>query len=296
MSKMKESIESARYEFDNLKKALKDISYGEDTYKFILTPNSQKRNLYNMIMADDNLGTSNLFSGNFESQYKDEIDELFTKIKAGDSSDQAKAVFENKDEIFIRELSVKLFNDSKKLETIESQIRSFLYRYGEYDDKDTVLEEHNILKTPTYVMVKGKGILNFGQTIDLSKIDGDIGLSTKTLNQLCSVDLQGAEVVTIENLTNFHKFQPNNQLVIYLGGFHNSIKRDFIKRVDYCNPGTKFFHFGDIDAGGFYILEHLIKNTGIAFIPLNMNIETLKNHKTYWKPLSENDKSRLDIR
>ena len=89
LSKMKESIESARYEFDNLKKALKDISYGEDTYKFILTPNSQKRNLYNMIMADDNLGTSNLFSGNFESQYKDEIDELFTKIKAGDSSDQA---------------------------------------------------------------------------------------------------------------------------------------------------------------------------------------------------------------
>ena len=42
--------------------------------------------------------------------------------------------------------------------------------------------------------------MNFGQTIDLSEIDGDIGLSTKTQNQLCSVDLQGAEVVTIENL------------------------------------------------------------------------------------------------
>ena len=89
LSKMKESIESAKYEFDNLKKALKDINYGEDTYKFILSPNNHKRNLYNMIMADDNLGTSNLFSGNFESQYKDEIDELFTKIKVGDSSDQA---------------------------------------------------------------------------------------------------------------------------------------------------------------------------------------------------------------
>ncbi len=204
-----------------------------------------------------------------------------------------KAVLENIDEIFIRELSVKLFNDSKKLESIESQVRSLLYRYGEYDDKDTVLEEHNILRTPTYVMVKGKGILNFGQTIDLSKIDGDIGLSTKTLIQLRSVDLQGAEVVTIENLTNFHKFQPKNQLIIYLGGFHNFIKRDFIKRVNNCNPGTKFFHFGDIDAGGFYILEHLIKKTGITFVPLNMDIETLQNHKSYWKPLSENDKSRL---
>lgn len=42
-----------------------------------------------MIMADDNLGSENLFAGNFESQYKEEIEELFTKIKAGDSSDQA---------------------------------------------------------------------------------------------------------------------------------------------------------------------------------------------------------------
>ena len=89
LSKMKESIESAKYEFDNLKRALKDINYGEDTYKFILTPNSQKRNLYNMIMSEDNMGTANLFAGNFESQYKDEIEELFTRIRAGDSSDKA---------------------------------------------------------------------------------------------------------------------------------------------------------------------------------------------------------------
>ena len=87
--KMKESIESARYEFDNLKKALKDINYGEDTYKFIITPNNQKRNLYNMIMADDNVGGEGIFTSNFESQYKEEIEELFDKIKSGDSSDAA---------------------------------------------------------------------------------------------------------------------------------------------------------------------------------------------------------------
>lgn len=89
LSKMKESIESAKYEFDNLKKALQDINYGEDTYKFILSPNAQKRNLYNMIMADDNLGSENLFSGSFESRYKDEIEELFDKIKISDTSDNA---------------------------------------------------------------------------------------------------------------------------------------------------------------------------------------------------------------
>ena len=34
------------------------------------------------------MGSENLFSDNFESEFKEEIDELFTKIKAGDSSDK----------------------------------------------------------------------------------------------------------------------------------------------------------------------------------------------------------------
>ena len=86
---MKESIETARYEFDNLKKALKDINYGEDTYRFIISANAQKRNLYNMIMSEENMGKDNLFSGGFQNQYKDEIEELFSKIKSRDSGDAA---------------------------------------------------------------------------------------------------------------------------------------------------------------------------------------------------------------
>ena len=204
-----------------------------------------------------------------------------------------KTVLSNQNEIFIRELSVKLFNNSKRLEAIENIVRSLLYKYGEYDDKETVLEEHNIIKTPTYVMVKGKGILHCGETIDLSKLKGDIGLSTQTLKDLSSIELNGATVITIENLTNFHKYQSDNELVIYLGGFHNSIKRDFIKLVAKCNPESIFKHFGDIDAGGFYILEHLKKKTEINFIPHNMDINTLDNNKDHWIKLTENDRNRL---
>lgn len=206
-----------------------------------------------------------------------------------------KAVLSNQNEIFIRELSVKLFNNSKRLETIENTIRSLLYKYGEYDDKETVLEEHNIIKTPTYVMVKGKGILHCGETIDLSKIKGDIGLSTQTLKTLLSVELKGANVITIENLTTFHKYHSDNELVIYLGGFHNSIKRDFIKLVAECNSNAVFKHFGDIDAGGFYILEHLKRKTKINFIPYNMDIKTLEDNKEHWIKLTENDKNKLSF-
>ena len=205
----------------------------------------------------------------------------------------AKAVLENQNEIFIREFSVKLFNNSKRLESIESSVRSLLYNYGEYDDKETVLEEHNIIKTPTYVMLKGKGILNLGQKIDLERIGGDIGLSTQSLRGLVSVELNGSSVITIENLTSFHKYQPNNELVIYLGGFHNSVKRDFIKLVYKCNPRAKFKHFGDIDAGGFYILEHLKNKTGIDFEPFDMDIETLQKNKPHWIKLTANDRKRL---
>lgn len=205
-----------------------------------------------------------------------------------------KEVLANEEEIFIRELSVKLFNNSKHLEEIESPVRSLLYKYGEYDDKETVLEEHNIIKTPTYVMVKGCGLLVFAeQKIDLEKISGDIALSTQTLKSLCSVELNGASVITIENLTSFHKYKATNELVIYLGGFHNSVKRDFIKLVERANPGTIFKHFGDIDAGGFYILEHLKSKTGINFLPQNMDVETLDANKENWISLSENDRARL---
>lgn len=205
----------------------------------------------------------------------------------------AKAILENQNEIFIREFSVKLFNNSKRLESIELSVRSLLYYYGEYDDKETVLEEHNIIKTPTYVMLKGKGILNLEQKIDLEKISGDIGLSTQSLRGLVSVELKGISVITIENLTSFHKYQPDNELVIYLGGFHNSVKRDFIKLVYKCNPETKFKHFGDIDAGGFYILEHLKNKTGINFEPFNMDIETLEKNESHWITLTTNDRKRL---
>ena len=49
----------------------------------------------------------------------------------------------------------------------------------------------------------------------------------------------------------------------------------------------------NLDAGGFYILEHLKRKTGIPFQMFQMDIETLKKYEDYAKPLTENDKKRL---
>lgn len=87
LAKMKESIENAQNEFQNLQKALKNISYGEDTYQFKISANKQKKELYDMILSDSNLGTDSLFTSDFEAKYKEQIAELFDKLRAKDSSE-----------------------------------------------------------------------------------------------------------------------------------------------------------------------------------------------------------------
>lgn len=84
LSRMKENIENAHNEFRNLNKALKDIYYGEDSYKFVLSCNKQKESLYRMITSDNNMEGFNLWTRAFEEEYKEEMKELFDKLMTKD--------------------------------------------------------------------------------------------------------------------------------------------------------------------------------------------------------------------
>ena len=101
------------------------------------------------------------------------------------------------------------------------------------------------------------------------------------------------KVFTIENLTSFYRFKQEHSLVIYLGGYHNRSRRNLLMQIYQKLPDAQYYHFGDLDAGGFYILEHLKRKTGIPFQMFQMDIETLKKYEDYAKPLTENDKKRL---
>lgn len=113
------------------------------------------------------------------------------------------------------------------------------------------------------------------------------------LPDIDKVKIVGRAVITIENLTSFHTTGCSDIFVIYLGGFHNSIRREFIKKIYQQNPEVLYYHFGDIDAGGFYILEHLKRQTGIEFQPYKMDLETLKEYQEYSKRLTDHDRDRL---
>lgn len=203
-------------------------------------------------------------------------------------------ILRNDTEQFVRDFSVHLFGNSKKLELMEDRIRSFLYEYGECTRKEDALEEYGIVRTPTNISIKGMAIIRIGeQVLDLSKIQGDISFSTISITQITQIIVTGRQIVTIENLTSFHSFEKPDCFVIYLGGYHNSIKRNFLRRLYADNPDKDYVHFGDIDAGGFYIYEHLVKRSGIPFGLLAMDVPTLCKYKEAWQELTTNDRKRI---
>ena len=84
LAKMRNNIENAKNEFKNLNKALQNIYYGEDSYKFIITYDKKKESLFKMITSENNQEGYSLWTQAFEDEYKEEMEDLFSKLTAKD--------------------------------------------------------------------------------------------------------------------------------------------------------------------------------------------------------------------
>ena len=203
-------------------------------------------------------------------------------------------IMDIQEETYMRDFSIRVFGDSKAFEKIRSKVIRLLFRYGDFPEEESILEDLNIVRNPGHVYLKGGGTVTVaGQKIDLSVLNGDIAFSSDLLKQVEKIHVTGNRVITIENLTSFHAFSEPETLAVYLGGYHNTHRRNLIRMIYAQNPKAACFHYGDIDAGGFYILLHLRKKTGVSFQPYHMDIATLEQYSQFTKPLTEHDKSRL---
>lgn len=105
----------------------------------------------------------------------------------------------------------------------------------------------------------------------------------------------GEKVITIENLTTFFRWEESESILIYLGGYHNAVRRKLLQKLYRVFPDAEYFHFGDIDVGGFEIYRDLCDRTGISFRPYRMGICELKQYELYAKKLTANDQQRLGV-
>lgn len=220
--------------------------------------------------------------------------DLDAPLDAKETLETLEAILKQKEEIPKRVFSIQRFNNSKYFEQLESKLTMLMNEFGDYGEDVDVLAEENIMHNPGYVYLKGHGTFRLnGETIDLGLLNGEIGISTELLKHLEVMELSVKKVITIENLASFHAYKQKGELVIYLGGYHNTIRREFLKKVYAFNQVVQFYHWGDIDLGGFHILNHLRLKTGIPFKPLYMDLNTLKQFENYALSIDHAYKNKL---
>lgn len=215
-------------------------------------------------------------------------------------------ILDNTEELLERELSILLLADSKAFEEkYRNKICKMLCTYIDFSEKlvgideareqeKVILEEFHIYTNPSYVYLKGKVALclDTGNTIQIDS--SPMALSSDMIKQIVSIRVERENIVTVENLTSFHRVNDENCAYIYLAGYHNSEKQALLRRIHKENPRKNWYHFGDIDPDGFYILEHLRKGTGIDFEPLYMNVLELKKYAKYCKEMSGKDRVKAE--
>lgn len=207
----------------------------------------------------------------------------------------------NKEEILERELSILLFGDSKFFESkLKTKVCLLLLKYSEVgtefsDDEQSVmrakiLSHYLVVKNPTYFYIKGNGLITFkdGTKVELS-CKYPIALRSDSVSEILSVTIPCDTVMTVENLTSFNRVTLENCFCLFLSGYNNSGKADFLKKLCVDNHERQWLHFGDIDPDGFYILHNLRIKTGINFQPYLMGIFELERFMEYCKPLEAND-------
>lgn len=215
-------------------------------------------------------------------------------------------ILENTEELLERELSILLLADSKAFANkYRNKICKILCTYMDFSGKlvgidDTrerekvILEEFSIYANPSYVYLKGKIALCFESGKKIQIDSAPIALSSDLLRNLTYITVETENIVTVENLTSFHRINDDNCSYIYIAGYHNSEKQALLRRINKENPKKKWYHFGDIDPDGFYILEHLRKGTGINFEPLHMNVLELTKYAQYCKELISEDRVKAN--
>ncbi len=219
-------------------------------------------------------------------------------------------ILRNNSYIMERELSIKVFGNTKRFEdSYKKRICKIIEEYDEVDyscfekneKEKVILEEYQVYANPSYVFFKGDVEIVYQDGMVMTNYaDKPIAISSEIIEEIVTININSPKIVTVENLTSYHRMQDPEATFIFLSGYHNTAKQRFLKRIAECNADKLWYHFGDIDSDGYYILKNLVEKIGISFEPLWMGVEELQKYARYCKPLEANDlvkvKSLIDLR
>ena len=211
-------------------------------------------------------------------------------------------ILKNKNEILERELSISVLANSKTWEEkYKRKVLKVLLQSRYFDSliencadekeiNNVILEECNVYSNPSYVYFKGNGKITFENANSIIVYpDIPLALSSSAVRKIQLFEISDSKIMTVENLTSFNRIKDSESFFIFLSGYHNSAKQNFLQKIFQQNSNKDYYHFGDIDPDGFFILDNLSTKTNIDFKPYKMGISELEKYAAFSKSLEEND-------
>jgi len=191
-----------------------------------------------------------------------------------------------------RILSMRIFGDSKRFErSVRSRLLGILRRYMDNDDDATdedVLKQVGIVRYPenfefcgNITVLIDKQPINYGFLLG-----GGIIYSSDLACGTIAIAPSINTVITIENRANYleyvKKTRTQNELVVYHAGQYSPRKRVFLQTVARELPEhCKWYHWSDIDYGGFLMLLRIRQEITTEALPYRMNTSELERYRNF---------------
>ncbi|MDR1148196.1 MAG: DUF2220 domain-containing protein [Spirochaetaceae bacterium] len=213
----------------------------------------------------------------------------------------------DKEELLERVFSIRCFGNSKTFETaIKKRLLEILRRYtGEDDSTDgELLAFAGIVRYPERFEFRGPLVLRLddvdgGGRVDFSPLRDGASLSTLDftrgrLELPASLD----RILSIENKANYTSYirqnTANTELVLYHGGQYSPSRGRFFRALAAAMPeNCSWYHFGDIDYGGFSMLARLRREIHGAVRPFHMDKDELIKYAALTRPVTPSYAAKL---
>lgn len=189
---------------------------------------------------------------------------LFTALKAIDAI--------GREECLERVFSQRAFGDSKVFEkTVRKKTAGIIRKYlnqpslMENLTDDEALCAVGIVKAPELFDFCGNLIVKMqNKALDFSPLIYGATINSKTASEMEITGLGPVKrILFIENKANYldylNRKKESDELVVYHGGFYSPVRGSFFRKLYQAGKreGTEFFHWSDIDLGGFHMFIRL---------------------------------------
>lgn len=219
---------------------------------------------------------------------KDRAREILIALKETDSR-------ENINNILKRSFSIKCYNNSKFFErNIENILIRIIKKYYNWDNFSDELNDAEILAQVGIVrypeIIEFCGNMSFkinGEKIHYNKQTKGSYINDYTIQKMENIEIIGVrKIIFIENKANYIDYiehQKEDEFVIFHGGFYSPIKGKFFEKIYKVskNKNIEYYHWSDIDIGGFKIYIRLKDNIISTLKPYKMDKEALMENKKY---------------